>query len=393
MERNYTKIKRVLYFAPDCPMDTAAGNITRFKQMLSYLNEAKNYEVDFISVEGWWYHWSENSIAKFKEQFPNINLFLINRKIENKSFWETLWEYKIPNILPKIIRLFSKKPLNDFFTPYFIRQFRKLVNDKKYDKIIISYALWGKLAKEVKYPTHLILDTHDFLTAQRRDEKDKIGYYFQSEMEIINLFDEIWTFSSEEKYIFEQFSDKKVVHLPIAFQQYPLLKKENYTYDIVYVASDNFHNVRSIHWFLQNVVPILNPKYKIHIIGKICTKIKNHPDNVILHGEVNSLSEIYQKTKLTICPMLSGTGIKIKVLESLSYNIPIVTNERGVDGLVNKTNNGCWVANTAEGFAHAIHTLLEGDTIYENYQKEAFNFFSKNHNLNSEKRFFSELLS
>ena len=91
--------------------------------------------------------------------------------------------------------------------------------------------------------------------------------------------------------------------------------------------------------------------------------------------------------------MLSGTGVKIKVLESLSHNIPIVTNERGIDGLINKTNNGCWVTNTAESFAHAIHTLLENETIYENYQKEAFNFFSKNHNLNSEKKFFSELLS
>ena len=117
MEKNHTKIKKILYFAPDCPMDTSAGNTTRFKQMLGYFNNAQNCEVDFVSVEGWWYRWSKNSIEKFKKQFPNINLFLISRKIEHKSFWKTLLKYKIPNIIPKFIQLFSKKPLNNFFTP------------------------------------------------------------------------------------------------------------------------------------------------------------------------------------------------------------------------------------------------------------------------------------
>jgi len=58
---------------------------------------------------------------------------------------------------------------------------------------------------------------------------------------------------------------------------------------------------------------------------------------------VANLVEFYQNVSIVICPMFSGTGVKIKVLEALSYGIPVVTNQRGVDGLLNKSANGCLV--------------------------------------------------
>ncbi len=376
--------KKILYFVPDCPVAGAAGNITRFKQMLEYLNDAhQNYEIDFVSLSDWG-EWNPETIGKFKRIFPHINLVLLRRKIEKSKVLKSIFLYKIPNAIPKLLRGTSV----DISNPFLNKKFTKIINSKKYDIIIISYALWGSLVKNINYKSHLILDTHDFITAQNREKKKKIGRYFQSEMDIINLFDEIWTFSVEEKYIFEQFSNKKIVHLPIAFEQKHLTKKEQYAYDIVYVASRNPHNIKGIHWFLNEVLPLLNPKYEVHIIGRICQEINDEYENVIKHGLVDDISDFYENARITICPMLSGTGVKIKVLESLSYGIPVVTNTRGVDGLSNKSENGCTVVDNAADFASAINTLMTDNEAHRQQQLKAIQYFTDNHNIEKEKEFF-----
>lgn len=382
--------KKILYFVPDCIITRRAGNITRFKQMLDYLNNASNYEVDFVSLSDVG-EWEEGTDIEFKKLYPNINLILLSRKIHTKNFIKKLIEYKIPNIIPKIKDLFLEKGL-DLVSPFLLKNFTKLVNSKNYDKIIITYAYWGNLIKNISYDTHKILDTHDFLTAQNKKDQDRIGEYFQYEIETINQFDEVWTFSVEEKYLFEQFSDKKIVHLPVAFEQKEIKNKSFYKYDILYIASQNNHNIKSINWFIKEAFPLLKGKYKLHIIGKICEHIIDS-ESIIKHGVVDDIAEFYENAKITICPMLSGTGVKIKVLESLSYNLPVVTNVRGVDGLLNKSENGCLVADTPKEFADKIDLLLTNEDFYLENQKLAHSFFEKNHNLDTEKEFFKTFLS
>ena len=80
--------------------------------------------------------------------------------------------------------------------------------------------------------------------------------------------------------------------------------------------------------------------------------------------------------------MLSGTGLKIKVAEALSFGLPIVCNERGIDGLLNKTKNGCLVTNNEIEFANNITKLLENSDYYAEISNEAKTFF--NETLNSD---------
>ena len=81
---------------------------------------------------------------------------------------------------------------------------------------------------------------------------------------------------------------------------------------------------------------------------------------------VQDLEEFYTNARVAICPMLSGTGIKIKVLEALSYGLPVVTNRRGIDGLINKKNNGCIVCQDPKDFADNINQLIKDDVFYQN---------------------------
>ena len=79
--------------------------------------------------------------------------------------------------------------------------------------------------------------------------------------------------------------------------------------------------------------------------------------------------------KVVISPMLSGTGLKIKVVEALSHSIPVVCNTRGVDGLINKTENGCLVTDNAEQFAKNITKLIEDNQFYNDISHKANQFY------------------
>ena len=153
---------------------------------------------------------------------------------------------------------------------------------------------------------------------------------------------------------------------------------------MIFVGSQNPHNIAGIQWFEKKVLPFLEDT-KVHIIGKICKVVTDHP-NFVKHGMVDDIEDFYQNTKIAICPMLSGTGIKIKVLEALSHSLPVVTNRRGVDGLLNKTLNGCIVENTGKDFAEAILKLLRDKSFYIEKKKEAEKYFLENHSFEKEKK-------
>lgn len=108
---------------------------------------------------------------------------------------------------------------------------------------------------------------------------------------------------------------------------------------------------------------------------------------------VEDLNSVYQQSKIAICPMLSGTGVKIKVIEALSFGLPVVCNERGVDGLLNKTNNGCLVSNDPDEFANYIKKLLTDEDFYTKISTEATSFFNSYHSLDANYKLLDTVFS
>ena len=68
--------------------------------------------------------------------------------------------------------------------------------------------------------------------------------------------------------------------------------------------------------------------------------------------------------------------MKIKVVEAMSYGIPVVCTSRGVDGLPDKTRNGCLVADDAAAFAGHINRLVCDTVFYKQCQQQVKDYFS-----------------
>lgn len=380
--------KKVLYFSPVNVLDGHAGNLTRMRRMLNYFVEnSDQLDVDFVVTNSIQRGDDYTEFTDFKASFPTINFRKIYRRATKKNLITYLFDYKLP-------RLFAKNERLDLTTYYLRKQFQQLVEERQYDTIVINYANWGKLIQP-GMKAHLIVDTHDLLTAQLRTNGEFAqgwGKVLEQECALLNRFDEIWTYSVEEQYLFEQFAgDSKVKLIPVTFEKKKLEVSKSYTFPILYVASENQHNIKSIHWYLDEVVPLLGD-VTTYVVGSIGQQIGEHK-NVVKLGRVDDLLETYAQSRVCICPMLSGTGVKIKVLESLSHGVPVVTTRRGLDGLVNKINNGCLLANTAEEFASQVKRLLSDEAFYSQHRVEAINLIQTYYSREAEQAIFNASFS
>lgn len=358
---------KILYFYPENPAALNQGNNARAFALLQYFKN-RNHKIDYVGIA------SKSFYEVDLESIKNANLiengFLLKRDKRISKTLSYLFTYSIPNKIKGRIRDFDRTRFGHK------EQFSKILKDNQYDYIIISYAYWAELIRENEYLKNakLIIDTHDFLTSQFQNQKRfNLGKYFDKEIEILNLFQKVWVISSDENYVFSQFVTSDVVTIPHALEA-KFQSNTSKKYDLVYVASSNEHNVKSAKWFFEEVYPKLNTNLSICVVGKINEHIPELP-NVTKIYFVEDLNQVYNESRVAICPMLSGTGLKIKVVEALSFGLPVVCNERGIDGLLNKTNNGCLVTNDATTFSKHIEQLLANNNFYEQQQALAKNFF------------------
>lgn len=380
-------MKKILYFFPDNIGLQTAGNKTRAIHLLKYFHE-RGYKVDFASLkhETADQDTEQDTIDWLKLNKLADNVFLLPRKPGKGNPVSYFLKYKLWDLLYYWRTYPFRSNIPTFLTLKLKRSFEAILKANTYDFIIISYVQCADLISNRKLvgSAITIADTHDFITAQFKDKRRfNLGVTFEDEINRLNLFNQIWAISPEEQYIFNQFCKPAVRLISLIVDQPELVQKpfNKRKYDLIYIASDNIHNINSAKWFFENVYPLLPPGLNICIVGKI-NKYIPVEYNVERVAFAKSLDEYYNNAKVALCPMVTGTGVKVKVVEALAAGLPVVCSFRGIDGLPNKIHNGCLVSDDPGEFARNIVTLLNDKIVYDEqakYAKELFdNSFNKN---------------
>ena len=129
----------------------------------------------------------------------------------------------------------------------------------------------------------------------------------------------------------------------------------------LFVGSAADHNFYGLQWFLGNVWPIVvqsAPYCSLHICGTVSDLIRETFPNVRFLGRVDNLEPEYSAAEVCLVPLPVGSGLKIKLVEALSYGRACVSTSIGVQGLWDIAGSAVLVADTAENFAAAVHLLL-----------------------------------
>jgi O-antigen biosynthesis protein len=124
-------------------------------------------------------------------------------------------------------------------------------------------------------------------------------------------------------------------------------------------------NQEALSWFLRSVLPrVLEriPDARLVVVGSDPPQRHALPsvgNSVELRGFVQDVREPLSECAVFVCPILSGSGMRVKLLEAFAAGIPVVSTSVGAEGLASKDGEVCALADDPESFASHIVELLQ----------------------------------
>jgi glycosyltransferase involved in cell wall biosynthesis len=156
----------------------------------------------------------------------------------------------------------------------------------------------------------------------------------------------------------------------------PELRFEDTCEKLMYVGFLGWEpNVQGLLWFIENVWPMLETRHPglcFDIVGKnpderLQAAVADCPA-IRLTGYVADLQTVYRDSRVSVAPLLFGSGMKVKVLDAMARGIPTVTTSVGAEGIEVEDRVQLMIADDPSDMAGRIDELLLDRIIWERLQ-------------------------
>jgi glycosyltransferase involved in cell wall biosynthesis len=139
---------------------------------------------------------------------------------------------------------------------------------------------------------------------------------------------------------------------------------------LLFLGSYNYYpNINGANFLIEQVFPKIAqamPEACLIVAGKDAHNLQGYGKNlpgVEVVGFVPDLEALYQRTRVVCCPIFSGGGTRIKIIEAAAYGKPIVASKIGAEGLAMQEGREFLLANTPQQFADACLELLRNEAL------------------------------
>jgi GT2 family glycosyltransferase/glycosyltransferase involved in cell wall biosynthesis len=120
----------------------------------------------------------------------------------------------------------------------------------------------------------------------------------------------------------------------------------------------------AVDWFMRNVMPLIlagEPDARLAIVGSDPPPehtYADHSAHMEMLGFVEDVREPLRRYAIFVCPILSGSGVRVKLLEAFAAGIPVVSTRVGAEGLATVDGEFCALADDPGEFAGRVLELL-----------------------------------
>lgn len=211
----------------------------------------------------------------------------------------------------------------------------------------------------------------------------------QNEISDLNLYDKVVTLTSVDKDELIKSGVKVPIYVSPAAVNTPVLRYSCWNGNIIFLGGHgHIPNQEGINWFFKFVVPQVDwnkyPNVRIGVVGKGWDESRFHnlPNNVKVdfYGFVEDLSSVMSGA-IMIVPILSGSGMRMKILEASALGVPFVTTTVGVEGLDFVDKSSCLIADTSESWAQALENLMSSDKLRSDLAESALKVYNEKYSV------------
>lgn len=301
------------------------------------------HNVKVLAVNSEKYHIKEEDIPKSYKKETNIELVDVDLKIRPIAAFKNLFTDKSyhverfisDNFKNKLIEILKNNKYDIvqlemiYMAPYI-----ETIREHSDATIVlrahnVEHLIWDRIAKKTKFPPKRWYLNHLVRTLKKY------------EMDVINKVDGIAAITYRDATFFRGETAVPVIDIPFGVNPdefKPAYEvKDNPT--LYHIGSMNWMpNEEGIRWFLNNVwdkVAKRNPDLQLNLAGRNMPKwlLRLKKKNVNIVGEVPDAKEFVKNNDIAVVPLLSGSGIRIKIIESMAMGKTVVTTMVGAEGI------------------------------------------------------------
>ena len=170
-------------------------------------------------------------------------------------------------------------------------------------------------------------------------------------------------------------------------QKFVAYKAPSITKSVFYIGALDWEpNQEAVSWFVRNVwisVHEQHPDWTFHIAGR------NAPDSfardlakypVVFDGQVPSAQEFIEQHNIMVVPLLSGSGMRIKIIEAMAHSRCVVTTPVGAEGIDAENGRQILIGATPDEMKTLILKAISDADYTMKIANEAFAFTNDNFN-------------
>ena len=160
----------------------------------------------------------------------------------------------------------------------------------------------------------------------------------------------------------EMLPQKRVVTVPMPLTPQPQPAHAEIPGRCLFVGGYSGHNIEAVQWLLSEIWPFVHvaqPQAELVIAGTVGRAVTNPPPGVRAIGPVENLKTEYAASSVCVVPLPLGTGLKIKLVEAMSYGRAVLTTPAGAEGFPElEAGHLAIVEGEARAFAEQLVRLL-----------------------------------
>lgn len=294
--------------------------------------------------------------------------------------------------MPNSRRTFVERALKPYGV-YFSKDFKRFVNrvlmESQAELVEVNFFPCLPMVRYIRHNVKTVFVHHEirFVRNERLlqsvnsadKERLRMERIKKNEVTDLNQYDAVLSLTENDKQVLKA----KGVHAPI-YVSPASVKTELHAYSdwngkLVFLGGyAHIPNKEGIDWFLSEVMPLIqNNSASLRIVGKGWpNSYATAYEDVELDGFIPNLYGGIRNC-IMIVPILTGSGMRMKILEAASMGIPFVTTSVGVEGLEFFHEEACLIADSKEDFALAVERMIGDETLRKRLADNALTIFQE----------------
>lgn len=270
------------------------------------------------------------------------------------------------------------------------RKIQKIINEECPNYIYFDSSIWGGLCKWIKlnHPEIIIISFFQNIEYDFEIQRLKSGYYkfipsfisvFFNEKKSTKYSDYIFALhKTDSNRLMELYGREANCYIPVTcavpgFYKVNFERKDKLR--IGFIGSAFYSNIEAAFYINKLAQLVDTDKFTFSIAGRGFDKYKHELEltNLLVLGEVSSIDAFYKDIDIFLSPITSGGGMKVKIAEAMSYNLPIIASsfsligyEKHIDG---KNIISC---DNESDYLVAIHNIEKCEKSFISKNREQF---------------------